>query len=96
MIMYLIIKQSNSFMKAVKKLPKQNKLVLDDEVRKLLNNPGIVERKRGDLNFLRVHKFKFATQEVLLGYMYQEEELVLTLLKLGVHENFSRDIKNIF
>jgi mRNA-degrading endonuclease RelE of RelBE toxin-antitoxin system len=96
MIMNLIIKQSNSFKKVVKKLPKQYKAILDDEVRKLVNNPELGERKKGDLDFLRVHKFKFSNQGVLLGYMYQEGELVLTLLKLGAHENFYRDIKNTF
>lgn len=94
MTMNLIIKQSNSFKKAVKKLPKQYKKILDDEVRKLANNQGTGELKKGDLDFLRVHKFKFSNQEILLGYLYEEEEVVLTLLKLGTHENFYRDIKN--
>ncbi|MBA3535996.1 MAG: type II toxin-antitoxin system RelE/ParE family toxin [Tatlockia sp.] len=95
MIMNLIIKQSNAFKKCVKKLPKQYKTLLDDEIKKLVTNPEIGERKKGDLDFLRVHKFKFSNQEVLLGYIYEEDEIVLTLLKLGAHENFYRDIKNI-
>lgn len=95
MNMNLIIKQSNSFKKTVNKLPKQYKAILDNEVKKLINNPELGERKKGDLDFLRVHKFKFSNQEVLLGYMYKEGEIVLTLLKLGAHENFYRDIKNI-
>lgn len=94
MTMNLTIKQSNSFKKTVKKLPKQHKAILDEEVRKLVNNPDLGERKKGDLDFLRVHKFKLLNQEVLLGYMYEEDEIILTLLKLGVHENFYRDIKN--
>lgn len=95
MIMNLTIKQSNSFKKTIKKLPKQYKAILDDEVRKLAKNPELGERKKGDLDFLRVHKFKFSSQEVLLGYMYEENAVVLTLLKLGAHENFYRDIKNL-
>ncbi|CAM2882023.1 type II toxin-antitoxin system RelE/ParE family toxin [Legionella anisa] len=94
MIMNLIVKQSNSFMKTVKKLPKQHKAILDEEVRKLVNNPDLGERKKGDLDFLRVHKFKLSNQGVLLGYMYEEDEIILTLLKLGSHENFYRDITN--
>ena len=94
MTMNLTIKQSNSFKKNVKKLPKQHKAILDEEVRKLINNPDLGERKKGDLDFLRVHKFKLLNQEVLLGYMYEEDEIILTLLKLGTHENFYRDIKN--
>lgn len=94
MTMNLTIKQSNSFKKTVKKLPKQHKAILDEEVRKLVNNQELGERKKGDLDFLRVHKFKLLNQEVLLGYMYEEDEIILTLLKLGTHENFYRDIKN--
>lgn len=94
MTMNLTIKQSNSFKKTVKKLPKQHKVILDEEIRKLINNPDLGERKKGDLDFLRVHKFKLLNQEVLLGYMYEEDEIILTLLKLGAHENFYRDIKN--
>jgi ParE-like toxin of type II bacterial toxin-antitoxin system len=59
----------------------------------LVNNPELGERKKGDLDFLRVHKFKFSNQEVLLGYMYEEDNILLTLLKLGSHENFYRGIK---
>ena len=70
------------------------KAILDDEIRTLMSNPEIGEHKKDDLDFLRVHKFKFSNQEVLLGYMYKEDELVLTLLKLGAHKNFYRDIKN--
>lgn len=76
-------------------MPKQHKVILDDEIKKLINNPHLGERKKGDLDFLSVHKFKFSNQEVLLGYMYEEDEIVLTLLKLGSHENFYRDIKKI-
>lgn len=94
MIMTLAIKQSNSFKKAIKKLPKQYKIKLDDEIKKIAQNPFLGERKNGDLDFLRVHKFKLSNQEVLLGYMYEEEQLILTLLKFGAHENFYRDIKN--
>ena len=96
MIMNLIVKQANSFKKIIKKLPLQHNKLLDQEVRKLINNPKLGERKKGDLDFLRVHKFKIANQEVLLGYMYEEGELILTLLKFGNHENFDRDIKNIY
>jgi len=92
--MHLIVKQANSFKRMVKKLPKQQKYILDQEIKKLLEDPLLGELKKGDLDFLRVHKFKLSNQEVLLGYMYQEDELILTLLKFGAHENFYRDIKN--
>ena len=91
--MNLIVKQSASFKKTVKKLSEQQKKILDDEVVKLMQCPLLGELKKGDLNFLRVHKFKFSKQELLLGYMHVENEFILTLLKLGVHENFYRNIK---
>ena len=94
MTMNLIIKQSISFKRTVKKLTKQQKNILDDELERLMVNPTLGEQKKGDLDFLRVHKFKFSNQEFLLGYMYEDDELILTLLKLGFHENFYRDLKN--
>ena len=93
MTMNLIVRQSNSFKKTVKKLPIQHKEMLDEEIRKLIKKPELGEQKKGDLDFLMVHKFKLSNQEVLLGYIYERNELILTLLKLGVHENFYRDIK---
>ncbi len=94
MTINLTIKQSFSFKRTIKKLSKQQKEMLDNELKKLIKDPTIGERKKGELDFLRVHKFKFSNQEVLLGYMYEDDRLILTLLKLGVHENFYRDIKN--
>lgn len=94
MIMNLIIKQSNPFKKAVKKFSKQHKAILDEEVKKLVDNPELGERKKGDLDFSRVYQFKLSNQEVLLGYMYEEDKIILTLLKLRSHENFYHDIKN--
>ncbi|WP_440682335.1 type II toxin-antitoxin system RelE/ParE family toxin [Cysteiniphilum halobium] len=93
--MNLIINQTNAFKKSVKKLSKQDKKTLDDEVRALCQNPLLGEQKKGDLIFLRVHKFKMNRQLMLLGYTYEEEKITLTLLKLGSHENFYRDIKRI-
>ena len=92
--MTLVIKQSSFFKRIIKKLPKQYKAILDTEIKKLNDNPLLGERKKGDLDFLRVHKFKLSSQEVLLGYMFEEDQLILTLLKFGAHENFYRDIKN--
>ncbi len=58
-----------------------------------MKNPELGIQKKGDLDFLRVHKFKISNQQYLLGYTYDEGEIVLTLLKFGTHENFYRDIK---
>ena len=92
--MNLIINQSASFKKTVKKLKKQLKAALDEEIKKIIKIPTLGKQKKGDLDFLRVYKFKFSHQEFLLGYAYQENELILTLLKFGTHENFYRDFKH--
>lgn len=87
------VKQTNLFKKSVKKLPKQQKVAIDSEIRKIVNNPFLGEQKKGDLDFLRVHKFKISSQQYLLGYIFEEEVMILTLLKLSSHENFYRDLK---
>lgn len=87
------IKQTTQFKKTIKKLSKQTKIIVDGEVKKLSEHPLLGELKKGDLDFLRVHKFKIHPQQYLLGYSYQEKIVTLTLLKLGSHENFYRDIK---
>ncbi|MFZ9034583.1 MAG: type II toxin-antitoxin system RelE/ParE family toxin [Francisellaceae bacterium] len=91
--MSLLVKQTNSFAKAMKKLSKQQKKELDIAVKAIMQDPDIGERKKGDLSFLRVYKFKMNKKLTLLGYCYEEDRLILTLLKLGSHENFYRDMK---
>lgn len=92
-IIGLKIRQANQFKKSIKKFPNQIKLLVDAEVRKIAEDPFIGEQKKGDLDFLRVHKFKVSRQQYLLGYTYQEDIVTITLLKLSPHENFYRDIK---
>lgn len=56
-------------------------------------NPSVGEQKKGNLTFLRVHKFKMNKQFTLLGYSFDDGTLVLELMAPGSHENFYRDIK---
>lgn len=90
----LLVLQTPSFKKAVKKLHPNQKQDLDKAIRELITNPILGDKKQGDLSFLRVYKFQMVKQLTLLAYSYQEEQLVLKLLQLGTHENFYRDIKN--
>lgn len=92
----LRILQTPNFKKTVKKLKANQKTDLDEAVRYLLSEPLAGESKRGDLAFLRVHKFKMAGQLALLGYSYEEGSLILELIALGSHENFYRDVKRQF
>lgn len=86
--------QSPRFSKALDKLPEEALRLVEDEIDLIIDNPEIGEQKRGDLNYLRVHKFGLNGQQVLLGYNWQEEKLTLHLLNFGSHENFYRDAKN--
>lgn len=85
--------QTPTFQKAVKKLKPSQKKDLDLAVKDLMANPNIGEQKKGDLAFLRVHKFKMNKQLTLLGYSFDDGALILELMVLGSHENFYRDIK---
>ncbi len=85
--------QTNHFKKAVKKLNAQQKSELDQAVKAIAENPFLGEQKKGDLDFLQVYKFRMNNQLTLLAYSYEEEIITLTLLDVGSHENFYRDIK---
>ena len=85
--------QSPAFEKVVKKLHANAKLDLDKTVNELILNPLAGDMKKGDLNGIRVFKFKMVHQLTLLAYIYNENEESLTLLALGSHENFYRDLK---
>ena len=85
--------QTPSFKKAVKKLKPNQKQDLDIAVKALMRDPKLGEQKKGDLAFLRVHKFKMSKQLTLLGYSFEDGALVLELITLGAHENFYRDLK---
>jgi mRNA-degrading endonuclease YafQ of YafQ-DinJ toxin-antitoxin module len=93
--MILKILTYSSFDKVVKKLHRNSKLDLDNAVRFLSENPTIGELKKGDLAGIRIHKFKMVNQLTLLAYIYDEKEKSITLIALGSHENFYRDLKSI-
>lgn len=92
----LKVLQTSSFKKAVKKLHKNQKADLDNAVRELMEDPLLGEPKKGDLSFMRVHKFKMVKQLTLLGYSYEDGTVILELITLGSHENFYRDTKKLF
>lgn len=85
--------QTPTFKKAVKKLHANQKKDLDAAIKSVMVDPSLGERKKGDLSFLRVHKFKMTKQLTLLGYSYEDGNIILELIAFGTHENFYRDIK---
>jgi len=89
----VIVLQTNRFRKSIKKLHANQKTDLDDAVRAIMPKPSIGEAKIGDLSGVYVFKFQMMKQLTLIAYTYDEETITLTLLAVGSHENFYRDIK---
>ena len=82
-----------AFERVVKKLHANAKNDLDEAVKTLIQDLHAGDLKKGDLNGVRVLKFKMVRQMTLLAYRYNEAEKSLMLLALGSHENFYRDLK---
>ena len=83
--------QTPLFSKIKKKLKKNQIKDLDNAVREIIKNPELGEQKKGDLANVWVYKFRMVDRENLLAYQWDEK--TRTLISLGVHENFYRDIK---
>lgn len=86
--------QSRRFEKTLDKLPEALQEIVENEIDTIIANPEIGERKKGDLVFLRVHKFQLNNRLTLLGYSWVEDKLELYLLSVGPHENFYHDQKS--
>jgi hypothetical protein len=87
------IEQKPVFQRAYKKLHAGQRADADKAIRAVAADPGIGETKVGDLAGVRVHKFRMNRQLALLAYVYEDKTVTLTLLALGGHENFYRDLK---
>ena len=86
--------QTNRFKKAYNKLHSNQLTEVNKAIKMIIKNPDIGEQKKGSLSWLRVYKFKILGQLALLGYSIEKNnEIVLTLVNLGSHENFYRDLK---
>lgn len=88
------IVQTPSFERAVKKLHPNQKRDLDEAIKYLIKDPAVGELKKGDLSGVRVYKFRLDNQLTLLAYIVDFAiKGTLTLLAVGTHENFYRDLK---
>ncbi len=83
--------QSRSFAKKIKRLTKEEKKILDEQIRQILKNPGMGREKKGDLRGVFIHKFKIRTTQYLIAYRFSID--VLELIMMGPHENYYRDLK---
>ena len=88
------ILQTRTFANQVKKLHTNQKNDLDEAIREIIDDLFIGKPKKGDLNGVSVYKFKMTKQLTLLAYEYDSSNNQLTLLALGSHENFYRDLKH--
>jgi len=82
---------SNHFLKFKKKSPKKLQLEIDSQVKNLIENPEIGELKKGDLKGIRIHKFTYGPQFLLLSYEFEKDDLYL--YTIGSHENFYKKLK---
>jgi len=95
--MYLVegimkVYQSSSFAKTIKKFEKNQKLELDTEIKKIIQDPSIGSEKKGDLRGVFVHKLKIQSSLYLLSYRMLGENI--ELIMIGPHENYYRDLKS--
>jgi len=92
------IYQTRLFQNQKKKL-KKNQIVqgtlygedLDKAINSLIENPKLGQQKTGNLSKVWIYKFSMVNQQNLLAYLWDEKSR--TLIALGVHENFYRDLK---
>lgn len=87
------ILEDSPFRKSVKRLRDSQKSDLHQAIRLIMENPDVGQMKSGDLEGVRVYKFRMTRQPVLLAYSYDEVSDTLTLWAVGPHENFYRDLK---
>lgn len=81
------------FNRTKKKLPPTLRAEVDRQVDVICGNPLAGEPKRSDLSGVFVHKFRLGGRLYLLAYEVDELEQTVTLLALGGHDNFYRDLK---
>lgn len=85
------VKQTNTFLRAYKKLHNNQKDAVDQAVADIVVDPALGVAKKGDLSGVYVHKFDCVNQLFLLAYEYDPTTRVLLLV--GTHENFYRNLK---
>ena len=65
--------------------------MLDEEIKKIAQNPEVGQKKIGSLRGVRVYKFHIEKQLFLLAYELETD--ILKLIMIGSHENYYRDLK---
>ena len=86
------ILQSGSFKKRARRFRKQEKRILDNQIRKILKDPAVGQEKKGDLRGIFVHKFKIHATQYLFSYRFVGDNL--EVITIGPHENYYRDLSD--
>jgi hypothetical protein len=84
------VKQTNTFLRAYKKLHNNQKDAVDQAAADIIVDPAIGVEKKDDLSGVYVHKFDCVNQPFLLAYEYDPTARVLLLV--GTRENFYRNL----
>ena len=85
------IEQSPRFFRERKKLPPDQKAMLDEAIEVVTNDPFIGDALMGNFARFRVYKLK-AKSQYRLAYIYHEQTDTLTLFKFAKRQNFYRDL----
>lgn len=87
----ITVLQTPLFLRKKKKLKKNQIKDLDNAIRIIIKNPRTGSQKKSDLKDILIYKFKMVQQETLLAYQWNAK--TRTLIALGVHENFYRNLR---
>lgn len=87
------VNEARRFRQAARRLHANQKQDLDKAIREIVGDTSIGEEKTGDLAGVRVYKFRMVNQLTLIAYVHDPVGDALTLIDLGSHENFYRDLK---
>ena len=89
--MNLKIESTRKFNLRIKKYSDKDHDIIESAIAQILENPMVGVPKRVDLAGVRVVKFKATNHLILLAYFFVDD--TVTLLYVGEHENFYRDLK---
>jgi mRNA-degrading endonuclease RelE of RelBE toxin-antitoxin system len=85
--------QAPRFGRSKKRVSAAAQLLIDEAVKGLLADPLGGEPKIGALKGVRVIKFKFGPQQLLLAYQFDAKRNMIEVLDVGPHENFYRELQ---
>ena len=82
--------QAPLFAREKKKLNKTQRKKIDEAVKTIMTDPAVGRTKSGDLQGVRIYKYKLGNKQILLAY--EVVDSTLYLYTFGSHENFYRNL----